>query len=573
MSTTAASSIFRQSSSSDRAVLVTGPECERGNSEDHVNVTNDRCESVDVGENKGRHPLLQFFESKLSIISPNQSREETELEEMEERKSTVKILSPEGKREVAGGYDICREYSYSTDDDETKPATKQRNRSTKNIVSEQSSGDSAYLVSSNASLEEVVEDDVLHTHILGKRYHPIHDYASRRDDETSLFWFTYRSDFPEIKPYGIHSDAGWGCMLRSAQMLMGQALRLHFKSRSYRPSKSLSRRRQDPFLRSVLTWFADFPSTTDCVYSLHNMVASGVANYDKLPGEWYGPSTVCYVLRDLVQMHERQQAAGAVRLDRKVFRVHVAGQGTVYRDEIRKLMTRDSQAKFDEEKRKKQAKAPPAAHPLDMRWEEELVETAGKVEWDTSLLLLVPLRLGLRSFNADYLQALGHTFSLPQSVGVLGGRPRGARWFFGAVADGSEIFGLDPHTVHNAPRSRSARVNGKVKSVVDMSDDYLRSVHTTYPERFSPLHMDPSIALGFYCRTDEDLENVLMGMEKWKEEHPGLPELFPVADAVPDYSSNISSTVSDMLQSGMVGSLMEGDDEAELSDEDEYVML
>ena len=30
-------------------------------------------------------------------------------------------------------------------------------------------------------------------------------------------------------------------------------------------------------------------------------------SYDKLPGEWYGPTTAAYVLRDLALLHRRQQ--------------------------------------------------------------------------------------------------------------------------------------------------------------------------------------------------------------------------------------------------------------------------
>jgi len=31
----------------------------------------------------------------------------------------------------------------------------------------------------------------------------------------SLFWFSYRSGFPDIQPSSRTTDAGWGCMLRS----------------------------------------------------------------------------------------------------------------------------------------------------------------------------------------------------------------------------------------------------------------------------------------------------------------------------------------------------------------------
>lgn len=40
-------------------------------------------------------------------------------------------------------------------------------------------------------------------------------------------WITYRSGFPKMEPYGYTDDSGWGCMLRSAQMLMIQALQRH----------------------------------------------------------------------------------------------------------------------------------------------------------------------------------------------------------------------------------------------------------------------------------------------------------------------------------------------------------
>jgi len=331
----------------------------------------------------------------------------------------------------------------------------------------------------------------------------------------------------------------------------------------------LSRRRQDPFVRSMLTWFADFPSSSSdfSVYSLHNMVCAGVSKYDKLPGEWYGPGTACYVLRDLVQMHERQQAGSKTPVDKKIFRVHVATQGAVYRDEIQNLMTRDAKALFEEEKKKKVGERP-LAHPLDQQWEEELIDSVESSEWDTALLLLIPLRLGLKSFNEDYVKAVAHTFSLPQSVGVLGGRPRGARWFYGALSDGSKILGLDPHTVQNAPRRRTARVNGKSSSVVDLSDDYMRSVHTTYPEVFSLLKMDPSVALGFYCRSKADLDSLFVSVQSWKEDNPDSPELFSVADAVPNYNANVSSAMNDMMMSSC--SLA---DEDTMSDEDEYVML
>jgi cysteine protease ATG4 len=308
------------------------------------------------------------------------------------------------------------------------------------------------------------------------------------------------------------------------------------------------------------------------------MVAAGLAKYDKLPGEWYGPGTACYVLRDLVAMHEKNQQR---ENQRQIFRVHVAAGGTVYRDAIEETMVKDLKAKIESEKLKVAQLLPPPSHPLDVGWDEELLDPLSDTSlinrsndllWDTALLLLIPLRLGLKNFNNEYVEAVAHTFSLPQSVGVLGGRPRGARWFYGALSDGSKIFGLDPHTVQAAPKRRTALVNGMQSSIVELSDEYLRSVHTTYPEVFSLPKMDPSIALGFYCRDRNDLDVIFNSLNAWKQAHPGSPDLFTVADRIPNYS--IVSSSFEGTTDNIYSSAMESDeDDGKVIDDDEFIML
>lgn len=586
-----------QGCSRNEAVLVNVPRCvlspeSKGSS--IVRVEHGICQTVDISKHSNNQGL-QFFKTNVKA-GTGKKEEATELKELQR-------ISHSG---------LCQSSSQSQEGEQSDHDSSDEDSYDHNNRYEMMSQISQPLTVSSTSVRKQRHSNARipqttngYIYLLGKRYRPDIDFDIRRSDENSLFWFTYRCDFPSMDPYGITSDAGWGCMLRASQMLLAQALRLHYKGRDWRPPSAqnpnaITLKRSDPFIRGLLTWFADFPSSSsynsgDCFYSLHNMVAIGLTKYDKLPGEWYGPGTACYVLRELVHRHEKQQeeslyrqriqginegSVGCNKSSNKIFRVYVASsQGTVYKDEISKLMTRDCQP-VDKEKSIRNITN--FSHPLELSsWEIDLADTSpvpqngSKVAWDTSLLLLIPLRLGLKKFSTDYIGALAHMFSLPQSVGVLGGRPRGARWFVGAHTNENnvtQIFGLDPHTVQTAPNKRLSTVNGITKHVVELSDDYLQSVHTTFIETFSLDKLDPSVALGFYCRDHLDLENLLSSIQVWRKAHPTLPELFQVENVTPNYENDDMILMNDDINDVLVDDINTAAKNDE-SDDDDYVLL
>ena len=336
------------SSEGRSAILVTAPRCTRERSNGAIEVETDQCDTVDVTSSPANQKAL----------SPACSDQDDTLKELTDRTMTH-IVAPSGEQEVSEGFDACREYGYKYE--YTKEEEDDNDDDGDEIESPTHAPIHAF-VGIPASLGDNLEDEVpgddppFMTYVLGKAYHPVTDYGPRRDDESSLFWFTYRCDFPRIAPYSFTTDAGWGCMLRSAQMMLGQALRMHYHSREWRPPQSLAKRRLDPFVRRVLTWMADFPSKSENVYSLHNMVAAGIAQYQVLPGEWWGPGTVSHVLCDLCALYEEQHKQVLAKNDahkfrktylpgdlhRPIFRVHVASQGTVYRASLEELMTKDA---------------------------------------------------------------------------------------------------------------------------------------------------------------------------------------------------------------------------------------
>ena len=62
------------------------------------------------------------------------------------------------------------------------------------------------------------------------------------EDFSSKIWLTYRKNFKEFKGTQITTDCGWGCMIRSGQMLVANTLvqlKLSRHWRKFDPEKSV----------------------------------------------------------------------------------------------------------------------------------------------------------------------------------------------------------------------------------------------------------------------------------------------------------------------------------------------
>ena len=560
------------------------------------------------------------------------------------------------------------------------------------------------------------------TYFLGTKFNKSRDQRAMANYSKQLYWLTYRNDLVvPLSPYsatnaqsfvgnithggglsgvtgdgGMKTDAGWGCMLRSAQMLLAQTVRRHYTlieekksskgiTSSYGVKKRGSiihnrRRREiietrslssssiehhklnwkqlvDPIeVERIANWFADFPNHPDYNllqddnilsdeknessqekeqsstnieeeeeeygngglafhwYSLHQMVAAGLG-LGVLPGEWYGPTTACHVLRELNEMHvdRRERLANKLNLESGVdeeetdaglkcdmFRIHVATEGCIYLDAVAKLMNQSggSDTVANEERMDDPLSLSEIDDPLRPPNQQQQKGDAindDDIQWDASLLLLLPLRLGIQSIStSNYGSTLSKLLSFPQSVGMLGGTPRHALFFYGADAvdppssddnreqdDVGGWYGLDPHTVQMAPRGTqvlcsNGSTNTTTKSVpryqwqVQLTDSYLRSLHfsstTSHAnhERSIPLSsLDPSCALGFYIHDYSDFVLFQRLLKELSTEHctPNkLPEIITVMDKTPNYEVDVSAAINDMIRTEGNGVVKVNDD-------------
>ncbi|XP_072420535.1 cysteine protease atg4da isoform X3 [Chiloscyllium punctatum] len=347
-----------------------------------------------------------------------------------------------------------------------------------------------------------------------------------RKDFASRIWLTYRREFPQLEGSVWTTDCGWGCMLRSGQMLLAQGLLVHLLSRNWTwsdvllsveseaesrsPSKSntlnwpifsevlgsqLDRSRslrdtqrttvmQRPTQaqrrtnmvdkeelehRKIISWFGDYPKAP---FGVHQLVEHGKRS-GKKAGDWYGPSIVAHIIKRAVERAEESESLNIA--------VYVAQDCTVYKGDVVNLC--------------------------------ETPLKGGKVpgsDWK-SVIILVPVRLGGENLNPVYMQCVKEILKLECCIGIIGGKPKHSLYFIGFQDD--FLLYLDPHYC---------------QPVVDVTkhDFQLESFHCISPRKLSFSKMDPSCTIGFYARTKEDFENLcktvtmVLGSSSLKEKYP-----------------------------------------------------
>ena len=101
-----------------------------------------------------------------------------------------------------------------------------------------------------------------------------------------------------------------------------------------------------------------------------------------------------------------------------------------------------------------------------------------------------------------YAEDIKATLSFPQTLGIIGGRPRFAYYFFGYSETNGELLALDPHTVKDFTGTSGPN-----------SDTHICELPLYIP---SIERLDPTMALGFVVRDQVELDDLIERLDKLK---------------------------------------------------------
>ncbi|KAK6462420.1 putative cysteine protease ATG4 [Scheffersomyces coipomensis] len=234
------------------------------------------------------------------------------------------------------------------------------------------------------------------------------------------------------------SDVGWGCMIRTSQSLLANSFLQTIETEASASNNHM----EDEADKSIIDFFRD---NSQSPFSLHNFIKVASASPLKVkPGQWFGPDAASVSIK---QLCESLNSSPDIK-DFPHIKVLISDSSDLYDTEVKEV--------FDDKN-------------------------------VSALLILLPVRLGIDKVNSYYHSSLMHLLSLPQSVGIAGGKPSSSFYFLG-YQDNDLIY-MDPHR----------------PQLFDESTDY-ETYHTLNYNKLDINKLDPSMMIGILVQNWDDFE-------------------------------------------------------------------
>ena len=231
-----------------------------------------------------------------------------------------------------------------------------------------------------------MDDEKYFSYILGKIY-PSEKSVIANEIKKKIY-ISYKKDFEPIN--NMTSDNGWGCTIRSVQMLIANIIIFNLLGRNYDYSKN-NIIENNTLYNKVIDMFNDNYLSS---LSLHNIIKK---SKNIKVGEWVGSNTVCYVISNLINSENIVNNLIVEKCSDRVIE---------YRDIVKKME-------------------------------------------DKALLLLIPMRLGLSKIDSTVYDNIYFYIRNTYFMGMIGGVNNSCYYFLGIDNENNNLIYLDPHKVQN----------------------------------------------------------------------------------------------------------------------------
>ena len=190
-------------------------------------------------------------------------------------------------------------------------------------------------------------------YMLGKEYDIFIDGEEKQEELikmkkafSEIIWFSYRKNFPKLNydqfpdDESYISDTGWGCTLRSCQMMFAECLKKSIDIESIKKKYKLdsklkpwnngvgesqvsAKKLRNCIDHQIVSWFLDCQANPKLApYSIQKISSHIYENSNIRPGNWLKPSTVMYAFQSI---HESLSSNTVPNLQLEIYL-----EGTIY---------------------------------------------------------------------------------------------------------------------------------------------------------------------------------------------------------------------------------------------------
>jgi cysteine protease ATG4 len=323
--------------------------------------------------------------------------------------------------------------------------------------------------------------------IYDKVYLTKEDFEKFSSDLFYIIYVSYRSNFPGIynkkNKNNYVTDCGWGCMIRTAQMMLARAIQM-IKYREYEkqeyseflkeinqkdessimlnltietillfmenylPSKKIKLAYSE-LVENITTLSGDYSQVRSALppFSIQNICKIGEL-FDKFAGEWFSDVNMINIFCKLNSQYKPIKDLNIIHFT----------EGAVYQKKIEEF--------------------------LDNSW-----------SIFPKLFIFVSVRHGINKLSMEYLQSIKDFFNLPCNIGLIGGRDFNAHYFIGLAGD--NLLYLDPHLNQTLVNS--------VEDLIKEPNSYLqKQIYQTNVK-----NMSPAFTMGFCLQSFSEYEKFI----------------------------------------------------------------